>query len=100
MLKSHSEHLLDLLKKASANGLSISIDKHKELKVQKVKGLSFDTALIEEIKLYKNELIDFLDTGISEERMITPGIRTGRIPLSYSQESLWVIDKVWGSLQY
>ncbi|SDH73106.1 HxxPF-repeated domain-containing protein, partial [Pedobacter terrae] len=31
---------------------------------------------------------------------ITPGIRTGRIPLSYSQESLWVIDKVWGSLQY
>ncbi|SDH71526.1 amino acid adenylation domain-containing protein, partial [Pedobacter terrae] len=69
--------------------------------IRKVFDTEIRVKLIFELPLLKDLAVAIDENAIGNTLPpITPGIRTGRIPLSYSQESLWVIDKVWGSLQY
>jgi amino acid adenylation domain-containing protein len=96
------KQVVELLKISREKGISITLeDERLQLKVAKDKVI--DPAFINELRSKKNEILSFLHAeagnfkkiAASGER-IMPVDRSviTTIPLSYSQESIWLVDKL------
>ena len=96
--------VLNLLLDLESEGVSIFLEDGK-LRYRTSDGLP-KANIITRIKYYKEEIIQFLEDGDMLNRMpltsTTIGVqeRPSRIPLSFAQERLWIIDKMQGSENY
>jgi len=99
--------IVDLLEKAQDIGIKISYDDN-ELILQANKEKVIDKSFLSELKNNKDHLITYFkyhhqDTaGIATIEKSAAIDRTAytHIPLSFSQERLWIIDQLEGSVQY
>lgn len=103
-----NKEIVDLLSKALESGISVFQEEQK-LKFKVAKDKKADTDIIDLLKVKKHEILTFLTDSIGDiqdirnlDEKITPFNRssTDKIPLSYSQERLWFIDQLQGSVQY
>lgn len=94
--------ILDILNELKAHG-AIAVLEHGKLQIKKPAEAKLDAVLIEQLKDNKSAIIDFLSssertTAIEKIEVIDRNM--ARIPLSYSQERIWFIDKFEGSTSY
>ncbi|MBW8684662.1 non-ribosomal peptide synthetase [Chitinophaga rhizophila] len=100
-----SKKAISILKKARTNGVFVFIENDK-LKMRTSNEVQVDAVLLDEIRQYKDEIVDFLLNDLDREQESLPGIvpakreETGYLPLSYGQEGLWLIDQLEGSTHY
>ena len=100
--------VIDILYLAKQNGVEVVLNKERlQLKIAENKVV--DKGIVELIKENKEAIIEFLasknwksTTINSNHNKITPSDRTvtRNIPLSYSQERLWFIHQLEGSVEY
>ncbi|MEO7583968.1 MAG: amino acid adenylation domain-containing protein [Ferruginibacter sp.] len=99
---------IDILQTAKASGVQIYLEKN-QLQLKFPKGKSIDPQLLEEIKRHRELIIHFLNDSNANtsngdnqpvELLSIKRTPAKKIPLSYSQERLWFIDRLEGSVQY
>ena len=97
------KQVVEILVNAKNNGILITLQ-NDSLLISVEKGKDVDQDIIDEIKIRKINIVEFLksinttSSGFSAE--ITSETVTGPVPLSYSQERLWFIDRLQGSRNY
>ncbi|MEZ2339476.1 hypothetical protein AB6735_27815, partial [Mucilaginibacter sp. RCC_168] len=90
-----------IINEAQKNGIILFLN-DDIVKYRFVEGAPIDYRFIEEIKKFKAQIKIILRNGyaLNQASSILPSPRHFRIPLSFSQERLWFIDALEGSLQY
>ncbi|MBJ6369617.1 non-ribosomal peptide synthetase [Snuella sedimenti] len=91
-------HIIHIL---NSHKIKLYVDKGK-LRLRKNKSVILTSEIIQILKKNKKELINFLEDWKTSSifPVLAPISRPSNIPLSYSQERLWFIDKLQGSLAY